>query len=246
MALAEQALDLALALLETVFRQKHAGAAVPAYQIDDTRSDELRDACFRALVEGSAADQHQVAMLLRQRLTARIEALQADPERERELCNMRFEFNAEEERLVDLLRQASDAGYAPARYQYGLLLVEGRRGEDNIGTGAYLIAIACDAGEIDAVAWCGRAAMLGLHDEPVDYERARSLLERGAVEDHPMALSLLSIMYRDGLGVEPDAAAAFSLILRAAEAGFALAKYEAALSLFQGKGVARDDVAAAA
>jgi len=245
-ALAERALDLALALLETVFRQKHAGAAVPAYRIDDTRPDELRDACFRALVEGSAADQHQVAMLLRQRLTARIETLQADPERERELSIMRFEFNAEEERLVDLLRQASDAGYAPARYQYGLVLVEGRRGEDKIGTGAYLIAMACDAGEIDAVSWCGRAAMLGLHGEPVDYGRARSLLERAAAEDHPMALSLLSIMYRDGLGVEPDAAAAFALILRAAEAGFALAQYEAALSLFQGKGVARDDVTAAA
>lgn len=91
-----------------------------------------------------------------------------------------------------MLSYASDAGHAPAHYEYGLALTEGRRGEDKIMQGSYLIAMACRDGNIDAIAWCGRAALYGLLEEPVNYARARELLERAAVEDHPMALTLLA------------------------------------------------------
>ena len=245
--LARQALAGSIALLETVFRQQHGGAALPDYNIiDDERQDELGEVCYRALLENSATDQYQVAMLLRQQLASKVEETEAGPDAFLKSYTRRFEFGALEGRAIDLLRYASDANYAPAQYQYGLALSEGQRGEAYITLGVNLIAMACRDGDIDALAWCGRSALYGLHDEPIDYERARDYLERAAAEDHPLALTLLSKMYREGLGLEADAKAAFGLTLRAAEAGYPIAQYEAGAALYRGEGVEVDEPSALA
>jgi hypothetical protein len=51
-------------------------------------------------------------------------------------------------------------------------------------------------------------------------------------------------MYREGLGVAPDAKVAFDLTLRAAEAGYPIAQYEAGAALYRGEGVDVDEPAA--
>lgn len=242
-ALAGRALEVVRDLLETAFQHKYAGATVPAYVVDHNRPDELREACYRAVFESSPADQYRVAMLLQDQLSAKTEQVRTDEDPELRMYQLQFELRAQEEHLLDMLSYASDAGHAPARYEYGLALTEGRRGEDKIMQGSYLIALACRDGDIGAIAWCGRAALYGLLKEPVDYERARDLLERAAVEDHPMALTLLSLMYRDALGVDRDTRRAFELTLRAAEAGYALAQYETATALLEGRGCDVDDQA---
>jgi TPR repeat protein len=239
-ALAGRALASAIALLETVFQEHHQGAAVPAYEVVDEGKDELQEACYRALIENNPADQHQVALLLRTRLEAQIAEVRVSPDPDLQMYQLQWEFQAQEERTLDLLRYASDAGHAPSRYQYGLALTEGRRGKDKVMLGANLIAMACRDGEIDALAWCGRSALYGTFDEPVDYALARGYLERAAAEDHPIALSLLSVIHRDGLGIEPNAATAFALTLRAADAGYAVAQYETAVALIHGRGIEAD------
>lgn len=216
---------------------------MPAYVVDHARPDELREASYRALFESSPADQYRVAMLLQDQLRAKTEQVRADEDSELRMYQLQFELRAQEERLLDMLSYASDAGHAPARYQYGLAPTEGRRGEDKIMQGSYLIAMACRDGDIGAIAWCGRAALYGLLEEPIDYVRARELLERAAVEDHPMALTLLSLMHRNGLGVDCDTWRAFELTLRAAEAGYALAQYETGTALLEGRGCDVDDEA---
>ncbi|MBD8529367.1 MULTISPECIES: tetratricopeptide repeat protein [unclassified Massilia] len=236
-ALAGHALTVALSLFETVFQHNSGGAALPVYTLSDERPDELREACYRALMESSAADQYRVAMLLQSQMKAKVEQAQAEPDSELAMYRLRYDFASLDQRLLDMLRYASDAGYAPARYQYGLALVDGRRGPDQATLGAHLIAMACRDGDIDAIAWCGQAALYGLFDEPLDHVHARSLLERAAAEDHPLALTLLSLIYSDGLGVAPDATRAFELTLRAADAGYALAQYNAAVALVHGHGV---------
>ena len=242
--LAGRALASAIMLLETVFRQQHGGALVPDYEIVDERPDELREACHRALVEDSAADQYQVAMLLRQQLAERIKKVEAGADAFLESYTRRFEFGAVEGRALDLLRYASDASYPPACYQYGRALAEGAKGDQYVAFGVNLIATAARDGDIDACAWCGHAAMHGLHDEPVDHARARGLLEQAAADDQPLALSLLSRMYREGLGVAPDAGKAFALTLRSAQAGYPNAQYEAGAALYRGQGVDADEAAA--
>ena len=224
-AMANQALVDVMALLEVVYRQKNRGAKVPDYLIVDESPDELSAVCYRALFESRPADQHRAAMLL-------LKQSASD--------------SSMAERALDLLRYASDAGYTPARYQYGLALSEGASGQENIGRGVQLIEMACQDGDIDALAWCGRSALLGLHDGPIDHDRARDYLERAAAEDHPLALVLLSTMYREGQGVAANAKTAFDLTLRAAEAGYPIGQYQAGQALYHGEGVAANEAAALA
>jgi len=238
--LASRALDLARTLLETVFREQHAGAALPAYDVVDDNTDELRDVCYRALLDGSAPDQYEAALLLRRELAKQRAATSSVDDKYMEAYMRRLEFGALEDRALDLLRYASDSGYPAAHYAYGLSLSQGRRGDDMIAHGANLIAMASRDGDIDAMAWCGNAALYGLHDEPVDHDSARRLLETAAAHDHPLALSLLARIYREGLGVHVDLPRAFDLMRRAAEAGYPIAQYEAAVALLNGMGVVPD------
>lgn len=66
-----------------MFRQKHGGAALPDYVVVEESSDELKEVCYRALVENSPADQYQVAMLLRQQLASKVKETEAGPIRAR-------------------------------------------------------------------------------------------------------------------------------------------------------------------
>jgi TPR repeat protein len=239
--LALDALDAARALLETVFQDCNRGASLPPYTIDDDRPDELRDACYRAVVDNSAPDQYAVGMLLHQQLAMKVAQIEAHPDAQLQAYRMQYELQAEQDRMLDMLRYASEASHPAASFQYGLALTEGQRGKEKVMFGANLIATACNYGDVNAMAWYGRAAMYGLFDEPVDFQRARTLLEQAAAADHPQALTLLSLLYRDGLGVAPNAGTAFDLTLRAAEAGYALAQYNVAADLMHGSGVAADE-----
>jgi TPR repeat protein len=234
---AGRALSATIALLETVFQEVHHGAAVPAYWIVEDDTDELQATCYRALFDNKPGDQHQVALLLRHQLDTKIAEVRLQPDPELEMYRLQWEFRALENRALDLLRYASDASHPPSQYLYGLALAEGVRGPEMVMLGVNLIATACRDGDIDALAWCGDAALYGRFDEPVNYTMARNYLQRAAVEDHPIALRLLSVIHREGLGVELDAKMAFSLTLRAADAGYAVAQYEAGVALLYGKGI---------
>jgi len=238
--LAAKAISTARSLLETVYQHHFQGANVPLYEVVETISDELKETCFKALVENSSSDQYRIALLIRSKIDERRAQASAAADPELQFYTMMFEIQAEENRALDLLRYASDAGYPPARYSYGLALTEGECGEEKVMYGVNLIYMACNDGDINALAWCGRSAMQGRFDEPVDYAQARDYLEKAAAEDHPMALSLLSEMYREGLGVARNVEKAFSLILRAANAGYALAQHNAAVSYVEGIGVEVD------
>lgn len=236
--LANTALDKAIGLLETVFQHKNHCAALPNYKISHDSSDDLKNACFRALIENSAEDQYQIAMQLqRDMATKKKELKKAKP---LEQFRLNAEFKALGERSLDLLSYATDACHPPSSYQYGLALSEGARGDMYVNVGVTHIRFAARAGNIDALAWCGQSALYGWHDEPVDEELAREYLEKAAAEDQPRALSLLSEMYRNGLGVKVDTKTAYDLTLRAAEAGYPHAQYQAFVALWNGEGVEVD------
>lgn len=239
--LASRALQSALSLLETTFRHKHRGAAVPAYEVVEEDPDRLDELCYRALVDNSAIDQYRAALALADRLSQERAPPLEPGVSAREHYRWRDAASATSGRIHDLLRYASDGGYPPARYEYGLALIAGRNGPDRISLGAHLIGLAANDGDVDALAWCGNAALFGLHEQPVDHDRAFELLTRAAAEDHPDALSLLARMHREGLGREANAELAFGLTLRAAEAGYPLAQYEAAIALRRGAGTDHDE-----
>jgi TPR repeat protein len=241
--MARQAMIDVRTLLETVFRQRHRGAAVPAYAVLDEPPEPLQELCYRALVSGSAPDQYLVAIHLVDQVAARIaEVRAAGPDLDRFAAQR--EVDAMRSRAIDLLAYASDAGYAPAHYEYAQALLEGARGEGKEAHASHLMWLACRDEYPDAMAWNGNAVLYGLHGHDVDHEQALVYLEKAAAHDNPGALTLLSRMYREGLGVPPDPVAAFDMTLRAAEAGFPAAQYELSAALFNGHGTARDEAQA--
>lgn len=238
--IARQALTDMLALLEIVFRQQHQGAAVPVYEVVDERPDTMRELCYRALVSGSAPDQYLVAIHLVGEVAARIKEVRAT-ESGLDLFTVQREVDAMRSRAILLLEHASDAGYAPAHYEYAQALLEGARGEGHDAEAIHRMWMACREQYPEAMAWCGNVLLYGLHGHEVDYGQAFEYLEKAAVHDDPGALTLLSRMYRDGLGVPADPVAAFTMTLKAAQAGFPAAQYEASAALFEGCGVAVDE-----
>lgn len=243
-AMGRSGLANALELIEIVFQDCNYGAALPRYEIVDENPDEIKELSYRALVKGSASDQFQLASFLLDDVEKRMAHFIDETEIVSDRFGEQQALNSQRERAVDLLGYASDAGFVPAEYQFGLALVEGVRGDKMVAMGLNCIARACRAGYTDALAWCGQASLYGQHDYEINYELARSYLERAAGDDHPTALTLLSRMYRVGQGVDADLSVAASLIMRAAEAGFPIAQYDAATVLFQGAGVPADTTAA--
>lgn len=240
--LANTALDKAIGLLETVFQHKNRGATLPDYEISHDSSDELKNACFRALIENSAEDQYQVAMQLQRDIASKKKELKK--ENPLEPIRLNAEIKALGERSLDLLSYAANACHPPSSYQYGLALSKGDRGDMYVNVGINHIRTAAQDGNIDALAWCGQSALNGWHDEPINFELARKYLEMAAAEDHPRALSLLSEMYRKGQGVAVDKKTAYDLMLRAAEAGYPHAQYQTFVALWHGVGVKADQEAA--
>ncbi len=238
------ALVAARKLLELLFQHIHAGAAVPAYEVSEDSLEEIKDLCFRALIGNSATDQYQVAIhLLMQSDAINIKAQACAMDR-KPTHELDMEIRAIKARALDLLGYASDAGHAAASYEFGLALANGTRGDEMMARGRNLIACACRDGDIDALAWCGQSAMLGINDYDIDYDLARRYLEQAAAEDHPAALTLLASIHREGLGVSADAGAAFALMLRAAKAGYPLAQWSVSVFLSGGHGIDVDDAAA--
>lgn len=239
--IARRALTDVLALLEIMYQHQHYGATVPAYKVVDERPDTMRELCYRALVSGSAPDQYLVAIHLVAEVAAKIKEARAN-EPGLDLLSLQREVDAMRLRAILLLEHASDAGYAPAHYEYAQALLEGARGEGYNGEAATRMWMACRDEYPEAIAWYGNAFLYGIHGHDVDYSQALEYLEKAAAHDEPGALTLLSRMYREGLGVPRDTAAALTMTLRAAEAGFPAAQYEAAAALLDGCGVAVDEV----
>lgn len=243
-SIATQALGDVRTLLEIVFRQQHRGAPVPRYAVADEGPDALPALTYRAMCEGSAADQYLLAIHLVQQVRARVEEVRSQARGALDRQAAQHQVDAMRRRAIDLLEYASDAGHTPAHYEYGQALLEGARGEGQEQEASQRIWRACRAGYPEAMAWIGNAALYGLHGHEVDFKRAREYLEQAAAHDELGALTLLSRMYRSGLGVAADPAAGFAMTLRAAQAGFRFAQYDAACALLEGDGIEVDQAAA--
>ena len=88
--------------LTNLFRQKHGGAEVPDYEIIQDNQEKLKDMSFRALFDNCNEAQYQVAMLLQQQLASKFKEAAASSE----LLAKTYEFNALENRSMDLLKYA--------------------------------------------------------------------------------------------------------------------------------------------
>ena len=242
--LALESLVMTRELLELVFQLRKFGAVVPEYEVLLAVEADLKELCYRALMDGCSESQYQIAMLLRKRasdlpLGAAMVASASDLGESKG-----NNYNALHVRSLCMFEQASETGHLEATYEYGLALATGARGQQMTATGESLIRTASFGGNVNALAHVGGILMRDPESCENDYIIARSYLERAAEHDHPGALSDLGIMFYCGLGMPSDRSSAFALTQRAARAGYPQAQYNTYVLLSNGDGVAINNIVA--
>ena len=77
--------------------------------------------------------------------------------------------------------------------------------------------------------------------EQENYQSAYQLVKHSAIRGNAQAQHILGVMYRKGLGVEPDEYTAFDWCKQAAENGLLEAQFQLGLMYLQGEGVTEDE-----
>lgn len=135
-----------------------------------------------------------------------------------------------------LLKEAADAGNAPALFAMGMLA--SRRGED-ARTVFRLYEKAAMMKYPPALSALGVCYLYGA-GVPADYGRAVSYLELAAAEGVAGAQNALGVCYANGAGVEQDPGRAFEWFKRAAQLGDAEAQNNLGNCYYFGKGAPED------
>lgn len=122
---------------------------------------------------------------------------------------------------IELLRQASDSGFAPAMNQLGYRLLLNADTKDERFKALRLIEGAAIKGDPKAASNLGFLFTDGKYVKR-DYKKARFWLEEGVKGGAPTAMVLLGDQLRQGIGSAPDTLRADTLYIKAARHGSAL------------------------
>lgn len=240
--IAKESLQLTRELLGKIFQIIKNGAALPDYDVVEIDQADIQALCYQALMGADPDAMYQVGMLLRLNAS---DAMKKASEEARAAdmpivdATLSYDY---QKRSMTLLRLASDREHPAACYECGLAMVQGDTffSHDQAMNGENLILSASRSGDINAIAWVGSAYMRGTDAIELDYNEARTHLERAAEHDHPEALCNLATLHYEGLGTPIDHRLALKYSLRAARAGYPLAQYNAFVLLSKGEGNAQN------
>jgi uncharacterized protein len=148
-------------------------------------------------------------------------------------------------KALEIFRQEAQAGSAVARYNLGIMYLDGLGVPPDPAEAANWFRSAADAGYTEAEVELGLLYAQG-HGVSRDYEKATELWQKAANTGNARAAHLLAMQYSTeagpGGGVARDNATAAAWLRRAAEAGYAESQFELGRMYFEGKGVERDAV----
>jgi hypothetical protein len=116
------------------------------------------------------------------------------------------------------LRTLAATGYAPAQFQYGMLLLQGQITPDRLEQGGRWLTLAADKDNVGAQYYLAQLQLMGnLPTASVDtgLQRLAALADRGLIP----AQQLLGQLYERGERITADPAKALAWYRRAAEAG---------------------------
>ena len=107
----------------------------------------------------------------------------------------------DQQKAVDYIRKASDAGLAESQYTLGILTFTGQGGvKQNTNEGIALLKKAADAGMPQAQNDLGLIYMQGGNGVKQNPKTGFSLLKKAAEQGHPAAMFYLSLCYASGQG----------------------------------------------
>lgn len=174
------------------------------------------------------------------------EALSREPDNPRFLTQLAraLEKAGEYEEAVELNLAALNMDYLGAFHNLGNLYRKGAGVPRDQEKAFELFEYAAERGHPEDAYNLGVFYLSGTEQITADNTAARLWFERAAAQDYPSSFDRLGIIYRDGLGVEPDFATANDYFRRGTELGDAGAIVNLATAYRKGTGVDVDFVQA--
>jgi uncharacterized protein len=149
-------------------------------------------------------------------------------------------------KALEIFGKEAEAGSAVARYNLGVMYLDGLGVEPDPAEAARWFGLAADSGYTEAEVELGLLYAKG-RGLPRDNKKAVELWQKAAEAGNSHAAHLLAMQYTTdagpGTGVARDNEKAAGWFRRAAEAGLAESQFELGRMLMEGTGVPRDPVA---
>jgi TPR repeat protein len=143
------------------------------------------------------------------------------------------------DRSLQLLKQASDAGYAPASVELGGRYETGEGVDPDIGEAIRLYRSAADKGNGKAIYKIGTLTQAG-DGVDQDYGRAMELFQQAAASGEPLGYTGIGQLYQNGQGVDQDYGKAAAAYQQGADQGEPQSEAGLAYLYEQGLGVEQD------
>lgn len=215
---------------------------IPNYKVDEASINISQEMCYKAVMQDDINAQYSIGL----NLQAKAKLEHQKEYQELKHSGQKYIYNPNSLKLLEKsaywFKQASSLQEHPeALYEYAMCLLYGEGIEQNIKEGEQLVEIAANKNSINAKAIFGAFYLEGSTLYKKDYQKALFYLKDAANEDHPEALTNLSYMYKDAIGVKEDLSVSFNYMQKAAHAGYSYAQYHLSNFYFNGIGTKKDN-----
>jgi len=237
--LAKRNLERACKIIELYYT--HIKKPIPEYKFEEITLSITKEMCYQAIMENDLDSQYIIGLNLQAK--AKLEHIKEYTQLKKQ--GNQFLINPNSFKLLDQstywFKQASQSGeHIEAIFEFAMCLLYGEGIPKDEQEGERLILIAADKDSINAKAILGAFYLEGSFLYKKDYKKALNYLEIAAKEEHPEALTNLSYMYKNAIGVKKDLKLSFKYMQKASYAGFSHAQYHLSNFYFNAIGTQQD------
>jgi len=223
----------------------HRKEKIPSYIFEDvsanTGSSITKEMCYQAIMEDDLNAQYIIGLNLQAK--AKLEHIKEYAQ----LKNAQEQFlqNSHSLKLLEQstywFKQASQSQvHAESIFEFAMCLLNADGIKEDKIEGERLISLAANKKSINAQAILGAFYLQGSSVYKQNYPKALQYLKNAAKEEHPEALTNLSYMYKDAIGVKRDLKLSFKYMQKASYAGFSHAQYHLSNFYFNAIGTEKD------
>jgi len=217
----------------------------PKYEFNEIFANITKDTCYKAIMEQDITSAYVIGL----NLQAKAKLEHQKEYQELKKSGQRYIYNPSSLKLLEqaafwFKQAANSLEHAEAMYEYAMCLLYGEGVEQNIEEGERLIELASDKNSVNAKAILGAFYLEGSSTFEKNFDKALEFLEDAANEEHPEALTNLSYMYKDAIGVPQDLKISFTYMQKAANAGYSYAQYHLSNFYFNAIGTKKDQLKA--
>jgi len=223
----------------------HRKEMVPSFNFEEislnTSSSITKEMCYQAIMEDNLNAQYIIGLNLqaKAKLEHLNEYIQLKNDSEESVKNS-HSLKLLEQSTYWFKQASASQEHAEAIFEYAMCLLHGEGIKEDKQKGEHLILLAANKKSTNAQAILGAFYLEGSNSYKKNYVKALHYLEIAAKEEHPEALTNLSYMYKDSIGVKKDLKRSFKYMQKASYAGFAHAQYHLSNFYFNAIGINKD------